>query len=109
MVGVSAVDRRGRVLPEAARGAQVKFAAPGNQMVSASPGSPPYRPVRGTSFAAPIVAAMLSGLLPRPDVDGAARALASLAKMANKGDGIEAEVGLGVVGREFRIDPAELR
>ena len=49
VVGVSAVDKRGRVIPESGRGPQVQFAAPGNNMVSAVPGEPPYRQVRGTS------------------------------------------------------------
>ncbi|WP_229507618.1 S8 family serine peptidase [Massilia sp. Dwa41.01b] len=57
VVGVTGVDARGRPLPEAGRGPQVMFAAPGSQMVSAAIGSPPYRQVRGTSFAAPLVAA----------------------------------------------------
>ncbi|HZX26690.1 MAG TPA: S8 family serine peptidase, partial [Telluria sp.] len=54
VVGVTAVDRRGRPLPEAARGPQVMFAAPGHQMVSADPDGA-FTAVRGTSFAAPIV------------------------------------------------------
>ncbi len=101
VVGVSAVDKRGRVLPEAARGQQVRFTAPGNNMVSASVGRPPYREVRGTSFAAPIVAALLARSLPRPDRAQAAQALAGLAEQAARSDGI--------VGREYRIDPSALR
>ncbi|MDB5747316.1 MAG: hypothetical protein JWP72_2164, partial [Massilia sp.] len=86
VVGVSGVDRQGRPLPEAARGPQVMFAAPGSQMVSAAPGAPPYRQVRGTSFAAPIVAALLAQSLPEPGRDAAARALAALARQAVRGD-----------------------
>ena len=67
VVGVSAVDRNGKPLPEAARGPQVMFAAPGNNMVSAAIGMPAYRAVRGTSFAAPLVAALLAGSLQHPD------------------------------------------
>ncbi|UUZ52743.1 S8 family serine peptidase [Massilia sp. H-1] len=85
VVGVSAVDKRGRVLPEAGRGAHVMFAAPGNNMVSAAPGAPPYRQVRGTSFASPIVAAMLALTLSRPDQSAAAGAVASLAAAAQGG------------------------
>jgi subtilisin family serine protease len=51
VVGVTGVDARGRVLPEAVRGAQVDFAALG---VHADPR------VRGTSFAAPIVAGLIA-------------------------------------------------
>jgi hypothetical protein len=42
-------------LPEALRGEQVAFAAPGMQMLAAQPGGGRDR-VRGTSFAAPLVA-----------------------------------------------------
>lgn len=110
VVGVSAVDRRGRVLPEAGRGPQVMFAAPGNNMVSATVGEPAFRQVRGTSFAAPIVAAMLAASLPHPDQSGAASALAALGKQAAKTNGgvTSNETGLGIVGQEFRIDPSRL-
>ena len=107
VVGVSAVDRRGRVLPEAGRGPQVMFAAPGNNMVSAAPGEPPFRQVRGTSFAAPIVAAMLAATLPRPDRQLASGALAALARQAERAE--RDESGYGVVGQAFRIDPSALR
>lgn len=106
VVGVSAVDKRGRVLPEAGRGPQVMFAAPGNNMVSAAVGEPAFRQVRGTSFAAPIVATMLAGSLSHPDPSGASQALAALAKQAAKTDGDA--TGLGIVGQQFRIDPSRL-
>ena len=108
VVGVTGVDRRGRPLPEAARGPQVKFAAPGSQMVSAAPGTPPYRQVRGTSFAAPIVAALLAQRLPRPDRAAAARAVDALARDAGGGVANE-ETGYGIVGANLRTDPADLR
>lgn len=50
VIGVSAVDGRGRALMEAGRGAHVDFAA--NGLVNAR--------VRGTSYAAPIVAGVLA-------------------------------------------------
>jgi hypothetical protein len=108
VVGVTGVDRRGRPLPEAARGPQVKFAAPGSQMVSAAPGTPPYRQVRGTSFAAPIVAALLAQRLPRPDRAAAARAVDALAREAGGGVANE-ETGYGIVGAALRTDPSDLR
>jgi hypothetical protein len=110
VVGVSAVDRQGRALPEAARGPQVMFAAPGNNMVSAAPGAPPYRQVRGTSFAAPLVAAMLAGSMPQPDTKLAAAAVAALAKQA-RGDGttVSNETGYGIVGAAYRVDPSAFR
>ena len=111
VVGVSAVDKRGRVLPEAARGPQVMFAAPGNNMVSAAVGEPAFRQVRGTSFAAPIVAAMLAGSLAHPDKSGAALALAGLAKQAVRANAAitSNDTGLGIVGQDFRIDPSRFQ
>jgi hypothetical protein len=107
VVGVSAVDRQGRPLPEAARGPQVMFAAPGNNMVSAALGDPPYKQVRGTSFASPLVAAMLSGSLARPDKGAAAAAVAALARQASRNDAsaISNQTGYGIVGAGFRVDP----
>ncbi|HEU4844096.1 MAG TPA: S8 family serine peptidase [Burkholderiaceae bacterium] len=111
VVGVSAVDRQDRPLPEAARGPQVMFAAPGNQMVSAAIGSPPYRMVRGTSFAAPIVATLLAGALDRP---APAAARQALERMAQRASGttpgkVNNETGYGVLGTAFRNDPSGFR
>jgi hypothetical protein len=107
VVGVSGVDRQGRPLPEAARGPQVMFAAPGSQMVSAAIGAPPYRVVRGTSFASPIVAAMLAGALEQPSPTAARQALARLAKAATgvPAGTISNETGYGVLGAAYRTDP----
>ncbi len=109
VVGVSGVDRRGRPLPEAARGAQVMFAAPGAQMVSAAPGTPPYRQVRGTSFAAPIVAALLARHLPRADSAAARRALDGLRQAAGLDRRLDDTVGFGIVGKALRTDPAAMQ
>ncbi|GGE87636.1 hypothetical protein GCM10008020_35720 [Massilia psychrophila] len=111
VVGVSAVDRNGRTLPEAARGPQVMFAAPGNHMVSAAPGAPAFRPVRGTSFAAPLVAALLSQSVAGPSKAQAAAAIAALARQAVRADGatVSNETGYGIVGAALRIDPASVR
>jgi subtilisin family serine protease len=107
VVGVSGVDKRGQPLPEAARGPQVMFAAPGNQMVSAAIGSPPYRTVRGTSFASPIVAALLADSLRQPSLDGVKRALAEAVKSTA---GVQnPEVGYGVLGAAYRNDPSAFR
>jgi subtilisin family serine protease len=111
VVGVSAVDGKGRGLPEAARGPQVMFAAPGSNMVSAAIGTPPYRQVRGTSFAAPIVAALLADLHPRADKAEAQSALAALTRQASKADKnvTDNTTGLGIVGAVFRTDPRDFR
>ncbi|TFW29011.1 hypothetical protein E4L96_01860 [Massilia arenosa] len=107
VVGVTAVDRNGQVLPEAAQGPQVMFAAPGHQMVSADWESGAFRAVRGTSFAAPIVAALLAEQVTGPDVALARRAVDALRLRAG---GVRSPVlGFGVVGAEFRIDPGVIR
>jgi hypothetical protein len=109
VVGVTAVDRHGRPLPEAARGPQVLFAAPGNDMVSAAPGSPPYRSVRGTSFAAPIVAGLLAPALARPDPARAREAVAALARQAGDASAVSNTIGYGIVGAGLRTDASRLR
>ena len=81
VVGVTAVDVRQHVLLEACRGPHVDFAAPGADM-SAAVTSQAYSPVRGTSFAAPLVASLLAAQLPEPDRAAAQSAVASLAGLA---------------------------
>jgi minor extracellular protease Epr len=58
VVGVTGVDSRNRALVEAGRGAHVDFAAPGADIRGAAPGGALVR-VRGTSYAAPLVAGRL--------------------------------------------------
>lgn len=58
-VAVTAVDARGRVLIEAGRTPHLDYAAPGSDMAAAHP-SGGLRPVRGTSFAVPLVAGRLA-------------------------------------------------
>jgi hypothetical protein len=86
----------------------VLFAAPGNNMVSASLGEPPYRMVRGTSFAAPIVAGLLAPALARPDRARARDAIAALARQAGASV-ISQDLGYGIVGAALRTDPSRLR
>jgi subtilisin family serine protease len=81
VVAVTGVDGTGKALIEAGRGAFVAFAAPGADIDAASLPSG-YSPVRGTSFAAPIVASRLALLLERPDRVTAARAVRELAGSA---------------------------
>jgi minor extracellular protease Epr len=64
VLAVTGVDGRNRALPEAGRAAHTDFAAPGADIVSALGASKKGR-VRGTSFAAPLVAARLSTFYPR--------------------------------------------
>lgn len=83
VIGVTAVDAKHRVLIEACRGKQVDFAALGSD-VEAAAGSPNlYVPVRGTSFAAPIVAPMFALDVETPDPVRAKAALAKWAEIAS--------------------------
>ena len=83
VIGVTAVDDKHRVLLEACRGKQVDFAAQGAD-VNAAAGAPNiYVPVRGTSFAAPLIAAMFATDLATPDPAKAQIALAKWKGFAN--------------------------
>ncbi len=106
VVGVTGIDPKRHPLPEAARGPQVMFAAPGSQMAAAAIGTPPYKLVRGTSFASPLVAALLAPRLPSPSPAQAADAISALAASASAaGDG----TGRGVVAENLRIPPSAFR
>lgn len=107
VVGVTAVDKRQRALLEAGRGRQVDFAAPGADIAAAG-STHVYAAVRGTSFAAPIVAGLLVGELPEPDVAAAERALATLARLAIDlgSPGLDTTYGHGLVGDALRIELA---
>jgi len=102
VIGVTGVDRRNRVLPEAGRGPQVKFAAPGADISAARPGG--YGAVRGTSFAAPIVAGLLSRRLDTPDPAKAETAVAALIASAQDlgAKGFDTTYGNGLVGGDIR-------
>jgi subtilisin family serine protease len=100
VVAVTGVDARGRVLIEAGRAAHLDFAAPGADMAAASMGGG-YVAVRGTSFAAPLVAGELAGLAARSP-SAAATAVDRLAAEASKGRGY----GRGLVAVDLRTPPA---
>jgi subtilisin family serine protease len=67
------------------------FAAMGADMVAADNGGK-YSAVRGTSFAAPIVAALLAQGLAAPDIQGSEAAVQELARHA---------IDLGLPGRDL--------
>jgi subtilisin family serine protease len=90
VVGVTGVDRRRRVLLEAGRGPQVDFAAAGTDITAATPPGR-WAPVRGTSYAAPVVAVRLALLLDAPDPARARAAVATLERGA---------LDLGAPGRD---------
>jgi hypothetical protein len=106
VVGVTAVDGHRHVLVEAARGPQVKFAAPGADICAAK-SAQVFDLVRGTSFAAPIVAGLLAAELHEPDKDAASRAVASLANQAiDLGvRGPDLVYGYGLVGGDLGPEP----
>lgn len=106
VIGVTGVDSKRRVLLEANQGPQVSFAAPGADMVAAKVGGG-YVEVRGTSFAAPIVAALLAER--RTDVEAgcATCPVDLLAKQAIPigGRSRGPVFGYGVVGEGARTAP----
>lgn len=106
VVGVTAVNGRGRVLPEAGRGPQVDFAAPGADMAAAGPGQG-YVSVRGSSFAAPLVAGLLAARLRGPDRRGADAAVAAVARAAEDAGarGPDPVYGRGLVAADRRVEP----
>ncbi|WP_150290254.1 S8 family serine peptidase [Sphingobium estronivorans] len=79
VIAVTGIDGRGRLLPEAGRARHVDFAAPGADMNAARADGGKGR-VRGTSFAAPLVAGRLFAT-------GSLDALLSEAKSGGKGLG----------------------
>jgi subtilisin family serine protease len=109
VVAVTGVDAHEKVLLEAGSGAHVSFAAPGADMLAAVPGAG-YATVRGTSYAAPLVA----GLLARLQAGGAPLAVDRLvqqlaATAVDRGrKGRDPRYGYGLVGMDLRTDPRHL-
>jgi len=107
VVGVTAVDARRHVLLEACRGRQVKLSAPGADMSAANPAQS-FALVRGTSFAAPIVAGLLAEEIHSPDPEAARRAVTELEGRAiDLGvPGPDPIYGFGLVGGDLRPEVA---
>jgi subtilisin family serine protease len=118
VIGVTAVDTRRRVIFEAERGPQVMFAAPGADIPAATlPNG--FEKVRGTSFAAPLVAGLLaeklgsmhSGTDPGPsspvDPATAHEAVAALERTAIHlgAPGRNVVFGYGLVGANLPSSP----
>jgi subtilisin family serine protease len=104
VVGVTGVDAKQRVLPEACRGEQVDFAARGADFRAAQIGAG-FNAVRGTSFATPIVAGLLASAHGTLDPASAVRAIDDLAAgAADLGrQGIDTTYGRGLVGAPLRL------
>jgi hypothetical protein len=101
VIAVTAVGRKLRVLPEACRGTHVQFAAPGADLLAADMRGG-LSQVRGTSFAAPIVAGLLSMFRALPGADNES-ALAQLREQARDlgKTGRDPIYGFGLVGEQF--------
>jgi len=108
VIGVTGVDSHNKALIEAARGPQVMFASPGANLAAAN--GEGYAEVRGTSFASPIVAALLAARLSAPNPKLAAAAIDDLEQSALHAGKAARDLtyGFGLVGTEYRIDPAAL-
>ncbi|WP_286774389.1 S8 family serine peptidase [Sphingomonas sp. 66-10] len=91
VVAVTGVDAKGHALIEAGKPLHLDFAAPGADMAGALPGGG-WEALRGTSFAAPLVAGRLAR----------AGSLAALAAEARPGSG---RVGRGIVCGDCRTLP----
>jgi len=107
VVAVTGVDRSEKVLLEAERGRYVDFAALGADVQAAS--LPEGRTqVRGTSFAAPIVARLLAERLDRPDPALANEAVRELAASAIDlgARGYDPVYGNGLVGADPQMTSA---
>lgn len=103
VVAVTAVDAKRRVLVEACRGKHVDFSAPGANM-SAAAIEAPFAVVRGTSFAAPIVAGLLARQVLNVDTAQAEAGIAALIAQATDlgAPGADKIYGIGLVGDELR-------
>ncbi len=102
VVGVAAVNARERVLPESGRGLHVDFAAPGADIVAAAPGGH-WHKVRGTSYAAPLVARLAAQAMDTPGEGRAAATLLQLQRQARPGRGPREAYGRGVLGSGLGI------
>ncbi|HEX9140105.1 MAG TPA: S8 family serine peptidase [Steroidobacteraceae bacterium] len=103
VLAVTAVDGRGRLLLEAGRCTHIDFAAPGADIRAAAPGTA-YTAVRGTSFAAPIVAGFAATFrheAPRPDPVSWVRA--KLAAEAVQPKHPDPRLGGGILGQDLEI------
>lgn len=104
VVGVTGVDGRGRVLPEAGSGAHVDIAAPGSALHTATNRND-WKTVRGTSFAAPLVARRIAAMGATPGPGLSASALSWLqAEAIDAGrPGRDPRYGAGVIGASDQL------
>jgi subtilisin family serine protease len=104
VIAVTGVDARRRVLVEACRGDHVDFSAPGSNMSAASIETP-FAKVRGTSFAAPLVAGLLARSISKLGKETVESAVAALVGQATDLGirGADKVYGNGLVGDDLRM------
>ena len=107
VVGVTAVDRKHHVLVEACRGKQVDFAAEGADIEAATSAPDKFGPVRGTSFAAPLIAALFALDFQQPDAAQRERELGKWAGFATDlgKKGRDDVYGIGELGDDREFTP----
>jgi hypothetical protein len=98
VIAVTGVDGRNRALVEAGRALHLDYAAPGADMMGAKPGGGVIR-LRGTSYAAPLVAARLAAQ-PKPSLALLDREAVDLGK-----PGPDKNYGRGLVCGDCRTRP----
>lgn len=101
VIAVTGVDGRKRVLIEAGRATHLDYSAPAADMVAASAGGG-IAPVRGTSFAAPLVAATIARAYPQADSGDRAGAIAQVDAEAER---LGSRYGRGLVCWSCRTPP----
>jgi len=104
VVAVTAVDAHAKVLIEASGGDHVRFAAPGADMLAASLRGE-FAVVRGTSYAAPLVAGLLAQLLEHENTAGIEQVVQELAAASENPPGKRDRRYGHLVGMELRTDP----
>ena len=100
VVAVSATDANGRLLAEASRVRRVDFVAPGITTVRDLRGHETV--LRGTSFAAPVIARLIADQVEVPDPATARGALSALAKSAFHPTADRQWYGQGILGISAR-------
>jgi subtilisin family serine protease len=103
VVAVTGVDAHAKVLMEASGGDHVRFAAPGADMLAASLGGK-FAAVRGTSYAAPLVAGLIARLLAEENAAGVEQVVEQLAAAAERSTSRRDRYAY-LVGMELRTDP----
>lgn len=104
VVAVTAIDRDRHVLLEAGRALHVDFAAPGADLLAAEDRNA-LAPVRGTSFASPLVAGLLARELLAPDPSAARAAIERLEAEAAPPPphGVAGRYGKGIVAESLAV------